>query len=299
MRRRFQGSRRRMLLVACLCVAAVAATFAAEIPAAPQRVDETPLEEAEAQVRGCRAALDREMRIRRKASAYLALARKGRLIFYVAPGARLPVPTDVQAVSEALTLMVAAGELTPAELRKFIANLRAQARETIRSLARLEKKLQDREDELNHECARLIKERDALKVGGGGGSGPEPEAGAFPGGTATTMTLRIGGIMVTTDLKTNAQKPADVTIKGKSGTPLSGSVGLDGTLPPGWKVVVFHNGAGDIRLNTAAGGDFSLEAISSSFDAFTRPAAYICGTAPVPPLCSPGAQASISIDWDP
>lgn len=113
------------------------------------------------------------------------------------------------------------------------------------------------------------------------------------------MTLTIGGTTVTTDLKTNKQEPGDATIKGSSPSSLSGSVSLNGTLPAGWTVVVFHNGTADIVLNSANGGNFTLEAISPAFDASTRPSAYACSTS-VPPVCgSPPAQASISVDWNP
>ena len=112
------------------------------------------------------------------------------------------------------------------------------------------------------------------------------------------MTLTIGGVTVTTDLKTNKQTPPDPTVTGSSPAGLAGSVSLDGTLPPGWSVVVFHNGGADIVLNSATGGNFTLKPISPAFDAGTRPGAYICST-PAPPLCSPSAQANVSIDWNP
>ena len=128
---------------------------------------------------------------------------------------------------------------------------------------------------------------------------PKPGVGAFPGGTATELTLTIGGVTAKTDLKTNKQTPGDPVLKAKSGTVLSGSATLNGTLPKGWAVVVFHYGNGDILLNSATGGEFSgVKPISTTFDAFTRPGAYICSTK-VPPLCAPAAQANISIDWDP
>jgi hypothetical protein len=117
--------------------------------------------------------------------------------------------------------------------------------------------------------------------------------GAFPGGTATELTLTIGGATVKTDLKSNKQT-LEPTIKAKLGTNLNGRVELNGTLPPGWVVAVTQTGS-DVLLNSPTGGTFS---VTYSFDAQTRPAAYICSTK-VPPLCSPAAQANISIDWDP
>ena len=63
---------------------------------------------------------------------------------------------------------------------------------------------------------------------------------------------------------------------------------------------MFHLSGDDILLSSASGGKFSgVKAISTSFDGSTRPGAYICGTAKVPPLCSPAAQANISIVWKP
>jgi hypothetical protein len=124
-------------------------------------------------------------------------------------------------------------------------------------------------------------------------------AGAFPGGTATKLTFKIGSTTVTTDLKTNTQTPDDPVINAKSGTVLAGSVSINGTLPKGWHLVVFHLSADDILLNTATGGSFSgIKPISTGFDGSTRPAVYVCSTK-APPLCSPAAQADISISWKP
>ncbi len=140
------------------------------------------------------------------------------------------------------------------------------------------------------------------RVGKGSPSKPKPKppaAGAFPGGTATKMTLTIGGVSATTDLKTNRQTPGDPVLKAKSSTTLSGSVKLNGTLPKGWTIAVFHTTAEDLLLVSPTGGAFTgVKPIHTSFDAFTRPGAYVCATK-VPPLCAPAAQANISIDWDP
>jgi hypothetical protein len=48
---------------------------------------------------------------------------------------------------------------------------------------------------------------------------------------------------------------------GSSGTSLARSVTLNGTLPPGWTVVVFHLSGTDILLNSAISGKFSRQAV--------------------------------------
>jgi hypothetical protein len=141
--------------------------------------------------------------------------------------------------------------------------------------------------------------------GGAGGAAPPapkpPEAGAFPGGTATTLTFTIAGKTVKTNLKTNKQTPADTIVKATSDQALDGKASLDGTLPKGWVVVVFHYGTtNDILVNSPTGGEVKggFKAPYAGFDAFTRPGAYICKTK-ASTICAPAAQANISIDWDP
>ena len=41
-----------------------------------------------------------------------------------------------------------------------------------------------------------------------------------------------------------------------------------------------------------------VKAPFTGFDNFSRPGVYVCSTK-VPPLCTPAAQANISVDWDP
>ena len=156
-------------------------------------------------------------------------------------------------------------------------------------------------DEL-HSQAKLVA-RITPKKGAGGNATPKPPAaaGAFPGGTATTLTFTIAGKTVKTDLKTNKQTPADIIVKATSDQALDGKASLNGTLPKGWVVIVFHYGTtNDILVNSPTGGDITggFKAPFAGFDAFTRPGAYIC-TAKTSTICAPRAQANISIDWDP
>jgi hypothetical protein len=128
------------------------------------------------------------------------------------------------------------------------------------------------------------------------------KAGAFPGGTATTLKLTVGGKSQTRNLKTGAVTPAGSapTIVLKSGTTTGGSVELNGTLPAGWKVFVWHPTPATTLLNNATGGDFSGITADAGFDAFTGVGAYICGKDRPPPGCNPPAgQANIYIDWNP
>lgn len=153
-------------------------------------------------------------------------------------------------------------------------------------------------------CGHSVEWRDSdlsitVHVSEKGSPNKPPVSGAWPGGTATKLTLTIGGVTATTNLKTGAQTPPDPILKAKSTTTLSGSVSVNGTLPKGWTIAVFHLTGTDILLNSPKGGAFAgVKPFAPTFDAFTRPGAYICSTK-VPPLCAPAAQANISIDWDP
>jgi hypothetical protein len=219
----------------------------------------------------------------RQALALRAEARQGELILMPGEdGGFYPIQT--KAYAGLLTLQLLEGKITRRDLRDLVRLLSKRRAATIRALTEIVDDLHKERNEIAAKCANAAK--------------PKPQEGAFPGGTATTMTLTVGGVTVTTDLKTNKQNPPDPTTKGSSPAGLTGSVTLDGTLPPGWSVVVFHNGSADIVLNSATGGSFTLKPISPAWDAGTRPGAYICST-PAPPLCTPSAQANISIDWDP
>jgi hypothetical protein len=130
----------------------------------------------------------------------------------------------------------------------------------------------------------------------------QAQAGAFPGGTATTVKLTVGGKSQTRNLKTGAVTPAGAapTIIVKSGTTIGGNVELNGTLPAGWKVFVWHPTPATTLLNSTTGGEFSGITADAGFDAFTGVGAYICPKDRPPPGCNPPAgQANINIDWNP
>ena len=114
------------------------------------------------------------------------------------------------------------------------------------------------------------------------------------------MKLTVSGKSQTRNLKTGAVTPAGAapTIVLKSGTTTGGSVELNGTLPPGWKVFVWHPTPATTLLNSTTGGDFNGITADAGFDAFTGVGAYICPKDRPPPGCNPPAgQANISIDW--
>lgn len=130
----------------------------------------------------------------------------------------------------------------------------------------------------------------------------QAQVGAFPGGTATTLKLTIGGKSQTRNLKTSAVTPAGATpsITVQSGTTIGGTAELNGTLPAGWKVFVWHPTPATTLLNSHTGGDFQGVTIAKGFDAFTGVGAYICPADRPPPGCNPPAgQANIDIDWIP
>jgi hypothetical protein len=251
------------------------------------------LQAVEAKLTQCRKELAEARQAVRAADEFLALARRKRVVFLPGPFPGKYVPVRVDDYRDKLILDFVSGTITRAQLARSLGELTQLFAQTLRTLAELRDDARAELAEKQRRCAALARQRDGLK----GGGGTQPAQGAFPGGTATTMTLTVGGASVTTDLKSNKQT-GDPVVKAKSSAALGGSVKLNGTLPSGWTVVVFHNGVGDIRLTSPRGGDFTLRAIHASFDANTRPSAYVCSTK-VPPVCTPAAQASITVDWDP
>jgi hypothetical protein len=245
----------------------------------------TGAEARSAAKRDCAADLAKANANLRRALALRTAARQGELILIPFVGGEL-YPVSIDAYKEYLTLELLSGKITRAELKRFIVYISRRRAATIKAVTQLVDDLHKERNAIRDKCAN-----DKPKPN------PTPE-GAFPGGTATTMTFTVGGATVTTDLKTNKQD-TEPTVMGSSPSSLSGSVSLNGTLPPGWTIVVFHNGSADIVLNSPTGGNFTLKPISPAFDAGTRPAAYVCST-PVPPVCgSPSAQADISVRWNP
>lgn len=259
---------------------------------------EDDLAKAEAKLALCKRDLAQARGAVNETEDILALARRRPFVFVQGPGVAVPVP--VATATNAVILAYLRGEIKRAKMVILLQSLVRRARQTVQLLKEAIEDARDGLQRTEKRCAALAEQRDKLKSGGGGGSGGGGSGGtgAFPGGTATKMTFTIAGASVTTDLKSNKQT-GDPTIKGKSSGTLSGSVSLNGTLPSGWTVAVFHNGSADIVLNSPGGGNFTIKPISTGFDNFTRPSAYICSTK-VPPLCSsPAAQANISVDWDP
>ena len=289
---RLPSSARFAGLLAFVCVSLSLGFFAPGAPAARGADD---LDQVEAKLARCKKDLAEAREAVQNADAFLDLVRKKRVFFFPGPSLGQFIPVRVDDYRDQLILEFVTGQISRDELARSLANMTRRFAQTLRTLAELRDEARADVEQTLKRCAALTEQRNRLRAGGGGGGGEDK--GAFPGGTATTMTFTIAGTTVTTDLKSNRQT-GDPTIKGKSSSTLDGSVSLNGTLPPGWVVAVFHNGSSDIVLNSPTGGKFSLKPISTSFDAVTRPGAYVCSTK-VPPLCTPAAQSSIAIDWDP
>jgi hypothetical protein len=85
-----------------------------------------------------------------------------------------------------------------------------------------------------------------------------------------------------------------------SSATLSGSVALDGTLPPGWTLQVIHLSNTDVKYGPATtGGAFGgIAPPRVPFGAQTTPTAYICTSAAVP-CPSLAVVATIYIQWLP
>ena len=127
------------------------------------------------------------------------------------------------------------------------------------------------------------------------------EDGPFPGGTAKTLTLTVDGVSVVTDLTKKVQTPASNathTSASSRGGVLSGSVELDGSLPPGWTVYVWANAPANIVLQPSSSGD-SFGGVGppfAGFDNLSGVGAYICQTSA--PCNSPAGQANLNIKWN-
>jgi hypothetical protein len=282
------------LLSKLVVLAGAVAALALGVTGALASRAEDDLATVETKLADCRKDLAEERRALAGARDLLAKVKKENLVLIGFQGSFALV--NLEEAKRLLAVALLTDEITPAKAARLARELARRRRATIPTLTRLITKLDNVLELTNERCAKLAEQRNKLRRGGGGG-GSQPARGAFPGGTATSMTFTIAGKSVTTDLKSNRQTD-EPTIKAKASTTLDGSVKLNGTLPSGWTVVVFHNGGGDIRLNSADGGDFTVQALHANFDAVTRPGAYVCSTK-VPPICSqPAAQANLTIDWD-
>ncbi len=229
------------------------------------------------------------------ADELLALALKGQLVFGRLGG--LLVPISVEQARDYLILQFVTGKITKGGLAKGLGALARAARATVRALKDLGTEARAERDAIDGRCADLAAK---LKAAQSGGQKPPGSTGAFPGGTATKLTLTVEGTTVTTDLKSNKQDKR-VTVNAKSDGALSGSVDVNGTLPPGWQVVVFHPQVTTVLLQNNDGGAFSNVKVGiPGFAGSTGLAAYICAkTSPWVKNqgCPPAAQANIDITW--
>jgi hypothetical protein len=122
------------------------------------------------------------------------------------------------------------------------------------------------------------------------------------GSTAGHLTLTVAGRTVTVDLATKTQTPArtdpSVIVPAKSnGTVYDGSVALDGTLPTGWSVYVWHIFPTVVLAPTPTGGTFQVREPAPGFTGFTEVGAYLCPS--MTPCNPPAAQANIDAQWTP
>jgi hypothetical protein len=120
-------------------------------------------------------------------------------------------------------------------------------------------------------------------------------AGAFPGGTVTVLTLKLGDGRAVTNLKTGPSGSVDTTAKNTE--TLSGYVALNGTLPKGWVVVVWYPTPEYVLYQGETGGTFGgVIAAPSGFVGRNGAGAYICRTK-APPVCEPSGQANVFVNW--
>ena len=226
----------------------------------------------------CREDLAQARAAVRDAEDWLALGREKKLVIL---GNALvgPMIVSVSQARDWLILRFVTKQITKAELARALHILAFQAAATVRALREILGEARDERDTIGNRCAKLAEQ---LKQAQSGGQ-PSTPTGAFPGGTATKMTLTFQGSTVVTDLKTNSQTPDHqaATVHLQSGQTYGGNAELNGTLPSGWKIVVWHPVPTNILLNSPEGGGFTGVTQPKGFGASTGVGAYVCKQLPI------------------
>lgn len=252
------------------------------------------LEQVEAKLAACKQDLARGRTAVNDAEDFRALARRQPFVFLMVPGVG-PVPMPVRAATDAVILEHLTGGITRAEMVKRLQNLVKRAQRTVQALQAVIEDSREGLDQTEKRCAALAEQRARLRAGGGQPPG-NGGSGAYPGGTATTMTLTIEGHTGKLNLKTG-----EITYAGKNtdvpGTrrfSVSGSVQLDGTLPAGWNIYVHaeaktaHTGKGAFTIKDPIGSQRRVGAT-----------AQICASPPVPnqPCFTGNGKAGVTVYW--
>jgi len=252
------------------------------------------LEQVEAKLALCRQDLAQARDAVNDAEDILALARKRPFVLLAVPGFGV-VPVPVKTATDAAILEFVTGEITRAQLVRRLQALTRRARETVQLLTDAIEEARDGVERTSKRCAALAEQRNRLRAGGGGGGGGG-STGAFPGGTATKMTLIIEGHTGTMDLKTGQISYTGNTSDApgtKRGT-VSGSVRIDGTLPTGWNIYVgaeakiAHTGQGSFTIKDPIGSQRRVGA-----------SAQICSSPPAAnqPCATGNSKASFTVFW--
>ncbi|MBA2462371.1 MAG: hypothetical protein H0V45_11495 [Actinobacteria bacterium] len=253
------------------------------------------LEEVEAKLALCRKDLVQARGAVNAAEDLLALARKRPFVLLPVPGFGI-VPVSVKSVTDALILQYVTGEITRAQLVRRLQYLTRQARSTVQILTAAIDEAREGVERTQKRCAALAEQRNRLKAGGGAGGGGGGGTGAFPGGTATTMTLTIEGHVGTLDLKTGKTTYTGNTsdIPGTKRGTVSGSVRINGTLPTGWNIYVYaeaktaHTGPGSFTIKDPIGSQRRVGAT-----------AQICASPPAAnqPCVTGNGKADTTVFW--
>lgn len=253
----------------------------------------------EKQLAACRHDLAEDSQALATSNQILALAIKKKVVL-VKSGFGVLLPISVEQARDVLIMQFVAGRITKAQLVNGLANLARAAASTVKTLIQIRDEDREARDKTAARCAEIAKKLKEAQQ-----ENPQPsETGAFPGGTATKLTLTLEGKTVVTDLKSNHQTPdhSAVAITHKSdGSTLSGSVGLNGSLPDGWEVVVYSasNKTG-LQSRQHGPGEFEVPPPWVGFDASAAVDAYVCPNTSKwadGKGCTPSAQAQIDINW--
>ena len=253
------------------------------------------LEQVEAKLAACKQDLTRGRKALNDAEDFLALARRQPFVLLTVPGFG-SVPVSVRAATDAVILEHLTGGITRAQMVNRLQNLVRRARLTVQALQALIDDAHEGVEQTEKSCAALAEQRARLRAGGGGSAGGGG-TGAYPGGTATRMTLTIEGHTGTLDLKTGKTTYTGNTsdAPGTKRGSVNGSVKLDGTLPAGWNIYVgaesklAHTGQGSFTVKDPIGSQRRVGA-----------SAQICSSPPSAnqPYCATGSsKAILTVFW--
>ncbi len=250
------------------------------------------LEQVEAKLAACKRDLAQARQAARDADAFLALVRKRQLVIVKVAGIYFPV--NLEQYRDMLILQFVTGKISKSELTKALQAMVRELSASLRALAALRDEAREDVEKVSKRCTALAEQRDRLRRAGGGGGGGT--TGAYPGSTATKLSLTIKEVTVTRNLVTGGQTPAIRNVTGTQRGTVSGAVELDGTLPKGWNVYVSFSG-GLVRTGQ---GPFTIKDPIGS-QRGDNATATICPKPPPPPpafpLCEAARNGIITLGW--